>query len=136
MTQSPSPLRLAPDSAFRPLFNGRDLSGWHGRDHVDPRSLWALDDGGRARAREKSLPDFQKHWRVEDGALVNDGDGPYATTDEEFGDIELRLEYRTVPKADSGIYLRGNPQVQIWDTTEAGGKWDRGRAIRIGRPVQ
>jgi 3-keto-disaccharide hydrolase len=132
MAQAPSPLRMAPDAAFRPLFNGRDLSGWHGRDHVDPRSIWALDEGGRARAREKSLPEFQKHWHVEDGALVNDGEGPYATTDQEFGDIELRLEYRTVPKADSGIYLRGNPQVQIWDTTEAGGKWDRGAQFGSG----
>ena len=45
---------------------------------------------------------------------------------EDYGDIELRLEYRTVAKADSGIYLRGTPQVQIWDTTEAGGKWKQG----------
>ena len=44
------------------------------------------------------------------------------TTIENFGDFELRLEYKTVAKADSGIYLRGYPQVQIWDTTEAGGK--------------
>ena len=47
--------------------------------------------------------------------MVNDGTGPYATTEAEFGDIELRIEYKTVPKADSGIYLRGTPQVQIWD---------------------
>src|SRR5690606_6760452 len=49
------------------------------------------------------------------GELVNDGRGPYATTEEEFGDIEFLIEYKTVPKADSGIYLRGTPQVQIWD---------------------
>ena len=29
-------------------------------------------------------------------------------------------------KADSGIYLRATPQVQIWDFTEAGGKWNIG----------
>jgi hypothetical protein len=52
---------------------------------------------------------------VENGELVNAGTGPYATTDESFGDIELRIEYKTVAKADSGIYLRGAPQVQIWD---------------------
>ncbi|MEO2047673.1 MAG: DUF1080 domain-containing protein [Pirellulales bacterium] len=40
---------------------------------------------------------------------------PYANTDEEFGDIEFLIEYKTVPKADNGIYLRGTPQVQIWD---------------------
>ena len=57
---------------------------------------------------------------------MNDGNGPYATTEREYGDIELLVEYRTVAKADSGIYLRGNPQVQIWDYTKEGGKWDRG----------
>ena len=63
----------------------------------------------------KQKAEFPNHWRVENGELVNDGHGPYANTDEEFGDIELRLEYKTVPKADSGVYLRGVPQVQIWD---------------------
>jgi hypothetical protein len=48
-----------------------------------------------------------RHWTVEDGELVNDGDGPYLTTEREYGDIELLIDYRTVPKADSGIYLRG-----------------------------
>src|SRR2546430_1203412 len=67
-----------------------------------------------------------KYWRVENGELVNDGKGPYATTDKEYGDIELLIEYKTVAKADSGIYLRATPQVQIWDTTKEGGKWDRG----------
>jgi hypothetical protein len=55
-----------------------------------------------------------------DGELVNDGKGAYLTTDKEFGDIELLIDYKTVPKADSGIYLRGTPQVQIWDSTESG----------------
>ena len=59
--------------------------------------------------------EFPNHWTVENGELVNDGNGPYATTDDEYGDMELRLEYKTVSKADSGIYLRGTPQVQIWD---------------------
>jgi hypothetical protein len=37
------------------------------------------------------------------------------TSDREFGDFELTLEYKIVPGCDSGIYLRGIPQVQIWD---------------------
>ena len=40
------------------------------------------------------------------------------TTDQEYGDIELLIDYKTVPLADSGIYLRGCPQVQIWDYTD------------------
>ncbi len=117
---------------FTLLFNGKDLTGWHGRGHVDPRSVWALSATAQEAQRAKSRPEFEKHWRVEDGALVNDGEGPYATTDLEFRDVELRLEYRTVAKADSGVYLRGNPQIQIWDTTEAGGKWDRGAQFGSG----
>jgi acetyl esterase/lipase len=108
---------------FRALFNGKDLAGWYGHN---PHDTEKLDAAGRAEA----IPGFQKgflaHWRVEDGELVNDGDGPYATTQEEFGDIELVLDYKTVAKADSGIYLRSTPQVQIWDYTKEGGKWDRG----------
>ena len=44
--------------------------------------------------------------------------GPYATTDKEYGDFELTLEYNMAPKGDSGVYLRGAPQVQIWDPTD------------------
>ena len=36
------------------------------------------------------------------------------------------MDYKTVAKADSGIYLRGIPQVQIWDYTKEGGKWKIG----------
>jgi hypothetical protein len=65
-----------------------------------------------------SLDNIRRHWRVENGELVNDGQGLYMTTDEFFGDFELLVDYRTVPLADSGVYLRGCPQVQIWDHTE------------------
>jgi hypothetical protein len=117
---------------FRALFNGKDLTGWFGRPHEDPRIAWALSPVAQALERSKHREEFEKHWKAADGALVNDGDGPYATSVEEFGDMELRLEYRTVAKADSGVYLRGNPQVQIWDTTEAGGKWNLGAQFGSG----
>ena len=107
---------------FRPLFNGKDLEGWHGNNPHQTNK-------GSAAEREQAIADqqeeFKAHWSVENGELVNDGHGPYATTDQDYGDIELYLEYKTVAKADSGIYLRGNPQVQIWDYTKEGGKWDR-----------
>ena len=63
---------------------------------------------------------------VDNGELVNDGKGAYLTTDKDYGDIELLIDYKTVPKADSGIYLRATPQVQIWDSTKEGGKWELG----------
>lgn len=110
-----------PPEGFKALFNGKDLSGWHG---LNPHSVAKLE-GDAKEAKLKSMRDeFADHWYVENGELVNDGHGPYATTDKEYGDMELLLEYKTVAKADSGIYLRGTPQVQIWDTTEEGGKWN------------
>ncbi len=117
---------VEPPEGFRPLFNGENFDGWHGRGHVDPRKIEAMSAEERAARREADMAEFLKHWHIENRELVNDGKGPYATTDEEFGDIELLLEYKTVALADSGIYLRGNPQVQIWDYTEAGGKWNIG----------
>ena len=51
--------------------------------------------------------------------MVNDGSGGFATTEKDYGDFELQVEYKTVPLADSGIYLRGCPQVQIWDSTDS-----------------
>ena len=108
-------LAEAPPEGFRSLFNGKDLSGWHGNN---PHQGLKLIGDKKAADLAKQRADFPQHWRVENGELVNAGTGPYATTDEAFGDIELRLEYKTVAKADSGIYLRGTPQVQIWDLNQ------------------
>jgi hypothetical protein len=112
----------APDG-FRALFNGKNLKGWHGNQ---PHQLAKLEGEKREAALEAQQAEFKAHWSVEDGELVNDGQGPYATTDEEFGDMEFLVDYKTVALADSGIYLRGTPQVQIWDSTKEGGKWDKG----------
>ncbi len=108
---------------FRALFNGKDLTGWHGDN---PHQTAKAPSEEQKASIDAQQEEYLAHWRVEDGELVNDGHGPYATTNEEFGDIELLVDYKTVPLADSGIYLRGTPQVQIWDYSEAGGKWDRG----------
>lgn len=115
-----------PPQGFKALFNGKDLIGWHGMPHFDPYKLKAMPPEQRQAQIAQWTEDARKHWRIENGELVNDGQGAYLTTDAEFGDFELLLEYKTVPKADSGIYLRNTPQVQIWDTTEAGGKWKLG----------
>jgi hypothetical protein len=115
-----------PPEGFVALFNGKDLTGWHGMPHFDPRKLAAMSEAERAEQIAKWTEDAKKHWTVDKDELVNDGQGAYLTTDEELGDIELWIDYKTVAKADSGIYLRGTPQVQIWDYTEAGGKWNIG----------
>ncbi len=108
---------------FTPLFNGKDLTGWYGNN---PHTTTKAPPDLRYPSIAAQQQPFREHWRVEEGELVNDGHGPYATTTKNYRDIELLVDYNTVAKADSGIYLRGTPQVQIWDYTKEGGKWDRG----------
>ncbi len=117
---------LAQDKAPVPLWNGTDFAGWHGQRHESPYKLEAMAKDARAKLQAEDDATMRAHWRVDGNDLVNDGEGAYLTTDEAFGDAEFWLEYKTVALADSGIYLRGSPQVQIWDTTEAGGKWKHG----------
>ncbi len=111
---------------FTPLYNGKDLAGWRGGDTFDHRKLLALPEDKRAEQIAKWTLTMREHWRAEGDELVNDGKGAYATTEKDYGDFELLVDYKTVAKADSGIYLRGVPQVQIWDYTEDdGGKMGR-----------
>ncbi|MCC6511847.1 MAG: DUF1080 domain-containing protein [Pirellulaceae bacterium] len=126
LAQEPSP-----PAGYVALFNGKDLSGWYGWSTRDPKELWDMTpeeqaktkresiEGGLVDKKGKPVDDHIKaHWRVENGELINDGKGLYLTTDKDYGDFELQLEYKALPKGDSGVYLRGTPQVQIWDANE------------------
>jgi hypothetical protein len=104
-----------PPEGFRALFDGQSLAGWYG---WNPHQTEKLTGEKKTANLARQRAEFAQHWRVEQGELVNAGTGPYAVTEQEYGDIELRLEYKTVAKADSGIYLRGTPQVQIWDLNQ------------------
>ena len=108
-----------PPPGFTALWNGHDLAGWWGADTEDPRKYLALPAAELQAKHDASQADIHQHWRVEHGELVNDGQGLFLTTDQNYGDFELLVDYQTVPLADSGVYLRGCPQVQIWDSTEA-----------------
>lgn len=114
------------ENGWRPLFDGKSFAGWHGQRHFNPYKLASMPAPQRKAMRAEDDASVKEHWRIEGDEIVNDGSGAYLTTDRDYGDAEFRLEYRTVAKADSGIYLRGSPQVQIWDYTEAGGKWKLG----------
>lgn len=111
---------------FTALFNEKNLTGWWGLKTEDPAKWMALSDDKLEEKRAASIKDIAKHWSVNGEELINDGHGLYLSTEKNYGDFELLLEYKTVAKADSGIYLRGIPQVQIWDYTKEGGKWNIG----------
>ncbi len=129
LSQAPEttpPPQAAGPIGFSSLFNGSDLTGWRGRPHLSPYedAKWETEQLKAKHAEWQT--NLEQHWSVDAGEIVNDGHGVFLTTVEDFDDFELRLEYKTVAQADSGIYLRASPQVQIWDTTEAGGKWNIG----------
>ncbi len=105
-------------AGFVTLFNGQDLAGWHGQETADPRKFAALSAEDKAKQLAQDAEDFKKHWHVDSGEIVNDGQGVYLTTDKDYGDVELFVDFKIGPKGDSGVYLRGTPQVQIWDFTE------------------
>jgi hypothetical protein len=104
-----------PPEGFQLLFNGKDLTGWQGEVQIDKRSKMTPDELAAAQkeANEKTLP----HWKVEEGVLVCDGmTFLNLATVKDYRDIELYVDWKIEPKGDSGIYLRGEPQVQIWDS--------------------
>ena len=102
-----------PPAGFKALFNGKDLTGWQGLVPINKRAKMSADDRAKAQkaADDKILP----HWKVENGVIVYDGKGDNLQTVQDFGDFELFCDWKIEAGGDSGLYLRGNPQVQIWD---------------------
>lgn len=111
-------LAKEPVEGFVSHFNGRDLTGWKGlvedpiaREKMTPLQLAEKQVAADARMRDD--------WRVEDGLLCYVGTGyDNICTMEQFADFEMLVDWRLDPtgkEPDAGIYLRGTPQVQIWD---------------------
>ncbi|MEY3174679.1 MAG: hypothetical protein RLZZ436_2593 [Planctomycetota bacterium] len=118
---SPSPTRPAseqlntPPAGFQALFNGRDLSGWKGLAHENANKRRELTGNALTEAQAKADAVMRDHWSVVDGVLTYDGSGQSLCTSTDYGDFEFYIDWKIPPGADSGIYLRGTPQVQIWD---------------------
>jgi hypothetical protein len=116
-----------PPEGFMALFNGKDLDGWQGAIRIDQRLKLKGEELEKAQkeANDKILP----HWKAEKGVLVNDGLGYNLATAKDYGNFELYVDWKIEPKGDSGIYLRGEPQVQIWDSDALGDNFkdDKGK---------
>ncbi len=107
-----------PPAGFEALFNGKDLGGWQGLlkpPYDNPSKRAALSPEKRQELQEEANKLMGSCWTVEDGALVYNGKGRSLCTIKDYGDFELFVDWKIGPKGDSGIYLRGAPQVQIWD---------------------
>ena len=89
------------ETGFTPLFNGKDMAGWHVRK-----------------------PDAHNAWKVEDGVLKNVlGTGEHGVdlvTDTTFKDFTVRYEYQVPDGSNSGFYLRGRHEIQILGDYKSG----------------
>lgn len=105
---------------FVPLFNGRDLSGWKGLVG-DPLKRSKMNAKTLAQEQQKADAEMRKSWQVENGEMVFTGHGDNIATAKNYGDFEMFVDWKIYDdghkKGDAGIYLRGTPQVQIWDTS-------------------
>ncbi|MBD3268010.1 DUF1080 domain-containing protein [bacterium] len=108
-----------PPEGFTALFNGIDLTSWKGLVANPPKRAQMSKDE-LAAAQKEANDRMQEHWQVENGVLVFDGKGKSLCTEKDYEDFELLVDWKIKEKGDSGIYLRGSPQVQIWDPNNAG----------------
>ena len=114
-----APVMPKPPKGFTALFNGRDLSGWRGRQQdYSPDVEAKLSREERAAKQSEWNTDRDAHWRVDTGKgeIVSDGKGVFLATEKDYSDFELYVDWLMVNhNGDSGVYLRGYPQVQVWD---------------------
>jgi Domain of Unknown Function (DUF1080) len=104
-----------PPAGFTALFNGKDLTGWKGLVG-SPKSRAEMTPEKLAEAQATADDQMREHWSAKDGILVFDGKGNSLCTTKDYADFELFVDWKLEKGGDSGIYLRGSPQVQIWDT--------------------
>ncbi len=115
-------LKQMPDqNGFYPLFNGKDLSGWKGLVG-NPVTRREMSQNELEKKQKSANRRMRKNWKVKDGVLVFTGEGKNIATEKDYRNFEMYVDWKIEPEGDGGIYLRGTPQVQIWDTsrTEVG----------------
>jgi YVTN family beta-propeller protein len=75
------------------LFNGKDLSGWKLKQEGGPNG-----------------------WKVQDGVYVNTPRSTDILTERQFTDFHLHVEFMIPQGSNSGVYLRGRHEMQIFDS--------------------
>ncbi|HLJ11049.1 MAG TPA: DUF1080 domain-containing protein [Planctomycetaceae bacterium] len=103
-----------PPPEFTALFNGKDLTGWKGLV-ADPPTRAKMTSAQLADAQAKADEKMRQHWKAAGGVLVFDGKGDSLCTAKDYKNFDLYVDWKIEEKGDSGIYLRGSPQIQIWD---------------------
>ncbi len=127
-----------PPAGFQALFNGKDLTGWKGLASPDkgPPGRAAMTAEQLAAAQQVVDARMREHWSAKEGALEFDGHGDSLCTAKDYRDFELWVDWKILPQGDSGIYLRGSPQVQIWDNPiGSGGLYNNKKPENADKPL-
>ncbi|MFN3326266.1 MAG: DUF1080 domain-containing protein [Bryobacteraceae bacterium] len=135
------------EQGWRPLLNGKDLSGWVA-ERERPNDWFTTQ---YVRFEPLLGPTRLTGMRGPSGVILNGPQGRTANlvTAEKFGDVELYLEFMIGKGGNSGVYLHGLYEVQIFDsfgkadpelTTSDGGaiyhRWIDEKGVGGSRPKQ
>lgn len=105
---------------FVSMFNGKDLTGWKGLVE-NPIKRKQMDAKTLAAAQQKADASAAASWKAVNGELQFSSHGDNLATVKKYGDFEMLVDWKIIDdgkqKGDAGIYLRGTPQVQIWDNS-------------------
>ena len=117
------------EDGWEPLLNGKDLSGWKACD-AGAKNEWYTT---RFVRFERFLGPTQLNGRAAPSGVILNGNGRTANlcTERSFGDIELYLEFMLAKGSNSGVYLHGLYEIQIFDSwgSSDGTKTSDGGAI-------
>lgn len=105
------------DAGWVSLFNGKNLDGWKGLV-ANPIRRSRMDAETLATEQQKADEIMRGGWYVENGELHFNGQGDNIATTKDYGDFEMHVDWKLAAdgeEGDAGIYLRGTPQVQVWD---------------------
>ena len=118
---------------FEPMFVGENFDGWQGaireEDSKSPGWRRALAPDVFRQKQAKADESMHKHWSWRDGAVFFDGGkgGTSIATKRDYRNFEMLVDWRLLRVyGDSGFYLRGMSQVQIWDPNSWGGQGSGG----------
>ena len=106
------------DGGFISIFNGENLDGWKGLV-MNPIKRAEMTKKQLAAAQTEADKEAAESWIVENGELIFTGKGQNLCTEKQYANFEMLVDWKLYPgpEPDGGIYLRGSPQVQIWDTS-------------------
>ena len=101
---------------FVSMFNGKNLEGWQGLVG-NPITRAKMSENELAEKQAEADNSVSENWSVKDGMIFFSGKGHNLCSVKDYADFEMIVDWLITKKGDSGIYLRGTPQVQIWDTS-------------------